>query len=84
MENPASSQLSYENHASNDQVLTSEGDLFEKCIITWSQLTLFLLEALHDEVYKVERHTILTIRAKMISEMVEVMGNIESVGVRMV
>lgn len=88
MENPASSQLSYDNHpffqdlqplslglkSLYDQVLASEGDLFEKCSISWSQFRLFFLEAFYAATAKLEVHTILTLTTKIIFEVAEVMA----------
>lgn len=68
MDSSSSSQLTSDNHlffrdlhplspklkSFYDQVLITEGDIFEKCTALWSQSKLFLLEALYGVIVKLE------------------------------
>lgn len=89
----SSSQLTLENHPFStdllslslglklfyNQVLSAEGDIFAKCTASSSNYRLFLFEAVHGIVARVERHTILNIMMEIISE---VTGDIASAGIQ--
>lgn len=84
IENPSSNHLISDTSSPRfapfcNQVVATEGDIFEKCIASWSQFRLFLLEAPYDVAVKLERHIMLTITMKIISK---VMSDLASVGIR--
>lgn len=96
IENPESNLLTSENHpffqglqslsselkSFYNQVLAIEGDIFERCSISFFQLRLVLLKVLYDAVIKLEKFTVLIITTEVISEVAEVMGFVENVGIR--
>lgn len=66
--------ISYELKSFYDQVLAAKGDILERCSISWSQFKMFRLEALYRTTTELERHVVLNITMKTISEVVQVWG----------
>lgn len=56
--------------------------IFEMCSTLFSQFRVLLLEALYDAAIKLKRYTFLNITMKIISEMVEVMGDVENIWIK--
>lgn len=65
-----------------DAVQVVEGDIFEKCFVSWSQFRMFFLKSLYGATTKLEKHVVLTITMEIISEVAEMMEDVESVGTK--